>query len=122
MKPNQFIAVVCLLLALVLLAIDQVSVPTPRPTVLRAIIVEESADRTPDLAVVLASMEVRGLFEEFRLIDPDTPSDLQQYVDRTTSLPTLFIVDPDNKIWYEGEVPLTVQAWRSLVAEIKGDK
>ena len=95
MKPNQFIAVVCLLLALALLAIDQgwidsdympVPTPDPPPTTLHAIIVEESGDRqdNPDLAIVLASMEVRGLFGEFRVIDPDTPvhDDLQPYVDR----------------------------------------
>lgn len=117
MRPNQFIAVVCLLLALVLLAIDQ---PVdPPPTTLHAIVVEESGDRTSDLAIILSSMEVRGLFEEFRVIDPDTPSDLQPYVDRATSLPTLFVIDPAGKLWHEGEVPMSVEDWRSLVEGIK---
>lgn len=134
MKPNQFLAAVCLLLALVLIAVDQgwvdgdympVPTPDPPPTTLHAVVVEESGDRddSPDLAVVLASMEVRGLFEQFRVVDPDTPvhADLQPYVDQAekAGLPRLFLVDPAGKVWHEGAVPLRVEEWRELVAEVK---
>jgi hypothetical protein len=134
MKPNQFIAIVCLLLALVLIAVDRgwvdgdylpVPTPEPPPTTLHAIIVEESGDRqdSPDLAIVLASMEVRGLFEQFRLIDPNTSvhPDLQPYVDhaKEVGLPRLFLIDPAKKLWWEGAVPLRVEEWRQLVAEVK---
>ena len=131
MRPNHLIAIICLLLAVALAAIDQgyvdylpVPTPEPPPTTLHAIIIEESGDRQdkPDLAIILASTEVRDLFGQFRPIDPDTPvhPDFQPYVKRAPQLPWLFLIDPDGKLWWEGEPPMTIQGWRELVQEIKG--
>jgi hypothetical protein len=32
----------------------------------------------------------------------------------------LLLVDPSGKVWHEGDVPLSVEAWRALIEEVKG--
>ncbi len=134
MRPNQLVAFVCLLLAvslvvwdLGLLPTDGILPPPPPspPDVLFAIVVEESGETSPELARILLDREVRGLFPEygFRPIDPDTPvaPDLQPWVTRAEQegLPRLFLVDPQETVWYTGDPPLTVEGWRTLVEGIK---
>ncbi len=131
MKPNQLLAVVCLLLACFLVAVDQGWIdrdvlpvpPQPRPEVVWAVVIEESADRTPELAAVLYSPEVRGLFPEFRLVDKDDAVEpaLEALKQRgiARGLPALFIIDPAGKVWHEGDVPLSIEQWRSVIEEVK---
>jgi hypothetical protein len=92
-----------------------------------AIVVEESAERTPAQGIVLASPKVRALFPAaggFRLVDKDSKVDaaLQPYVDRAKGqkLPVCFLVAPTGQVYYEGALPATVDAMTALVAKIKG--
>ena len=103
--------------------------PPPPPTEdLWCIIVEETAERTPEQKIVLLSLEVRKLFtdEVFRLVDKDTAPGkdepyLQDYIDRAIQgkLPTLFLVGDDGKVRYEGPLPATVAAMVKLVEDTK---
>jgi hypothetical protein len=131
MKPRQLLAIVCLILAALLYALDAGLIddsvipvpPTPKPTELWAVVVEESADRTPEVAAMLLSPEVRGLFKQFRLIDKDDvlePKEEQLKQEGIArGLPTLLLVDPSGKVWWKGDVPRTVDDWRKVVAEVK---
>jgi hypothetical protein len=108
--------------------------PPPVPTELWAIIIEESAERTPQQAIVIASPKVRALFRGWRLHDPKkdattdnpTPVELQSYVDRVANpdahlkKPALFVVDAQGVVYHEGALPATVAAMEVLVAKIKG--
>lgn len=97
--------------------------PTP-PTILGAVVVEESAKRTPDHALVMGP-DARKLFqpEAFWVVDKDsTELDKQAYIKAATSLPTLFLIDPAGKVWYSGPLPASVDALRILVEQKKGGK
>ncbi len=104
--------------------IDDKPTPTPKPTVVNAIVIEETEDRHqyPDLVAILFSPEVRNLFPEFRIIDPDDEvSELEQELKQRgieIGLPTLFLTDSTGKIWWEGEPPRTVEGWRNLRDQI----
>jgi hypothetical protein len=108
--------------------------PDPKPdpippvpvTELWAVIIEESAERTPAQGIVLASPKVRALFPAaggFRLVDKDSTVDsaLQPYLDRAKGqkLPVCFLVAPSGFVHYEGALPATVDATVSLVDRIK---
>jgi hypothetical protein len=96
--------------------------PPPVPTELWAILVEESAERTPAQSIVLGSPEVRGLFPgRFRILDKDIKSNLQTYIDRSKGkqLPVLFLVDKGGTIYYEGALPPTVAEMVALVKKYK---
>lgn len=131
MKPHQVLAVVCLLLACLLIAVDQgwidrSVIPTPeppKPAVVWAVVVEESGERTAEQARVLMSPEVRELFPKFRLVDADDSVEprLTELIERAKAkgLPRLFLIDPEGTVHWEGDVPLTVDGWRQLVQEVK---
>ena len=108
--------------------------PTPDPTpdpvdVLYAIVVEESKDRTPDVAAVIGSKEIRGLFPTeggFRLVDPlsdgvpvPVSADVQLYADRAIKQldqwPMLYLVSAKGTVFYEGKVPIKKEDWILLV-------
>ena len=100
--------------------------PVPVPAELWCIVIEESAERTPEHGIVLASPKVRGLFPAaggFRLVDKDSKVDnaLQPYLDRAKGqkLPITFLVDPKGQVYYEGTLPATVDAMTALVDKIK---
>ena len=100
--------------------------PVPVPAELWCIVIEESAERTPQQGIVLASPKVRGLFPAaggFRLVDKDSKVDnaLQPYLDRAKGqkLPITFLVDPKGQVYYEGTLPATVDAMTALVDKIK---
>lgn len=92
----------------------------------QAIVVEESADRTPAQAAVILSQEVRGMVQSFRVIDDDqkVPPDLQPYLDaaKTKPLPVLYLVRPSGRIAYEGPLPPDVPATKALVQKFQGAK
>lgn len=92
----------------------------------QAIVVEESADRTPAHAAVILSPEVRGLVKSFRVIDDDqkVSPDLQPYLDaaKTKPLPVLYLVRPSGRIAYEGPLPPDVPATKALVQKFQGVK
>jgi hypothetical protein len=104
---------------------DPVPPPVPIPTEIWAVVVEESSQRTPEQAILLASPKVRDLFakDHFRIVDKDTAvnPDLKPYLDRSTSktLPLLYVVDGKGSVFYEGPLPATIQAAEELVAKIK---
>lgn len=111
--------------------------PVPVPvTELWCIVVEESASRTAEQGIVLASPKVRALFPAaggFRLIDPwkdaartqengPIPTELRPYVDRAKPVPILpvcYLVEPNGTVHYEGPLPKTVPDVEALVARIK---
>jgi hypothetical protein len=103
--------------------------PSPPEVLYSIVIAETSTDQlTPEHSVVLHNVEVRELFKDghFRVIDPDTPvtADLQQFKDkaktRAVDKPTLFLVEPNGKVHYEGDLPNTVNEFKTLVNKIKG--
>lgn len=113
--------------------------PTP-PENLWAIIVEESLDRTPELAAVYASPKVRDLFEwrRFRVVDKDGPvdPDMEPWRQRAIKAacptgtcpltprafqPVLFLVDERGTLYYEGPPPNTIDLMVGLVEKtLKG--
>lgn len=99
--------------------------PVPPPVELWGFVVEESADRTPQQAIVMGSPEVRKAFpQRFRIFDKDLEVDalLKPYQERSVgkSLPMLFLTGPDGTLFYEGPLPATVADMLKLVAEKKG--
>lgn len=101
--------------------------PQPKPPVeLWGFVVEESADRTPQQAIVLGSMDVRSQLVEKRLrvMDKDLEVEdvLKTYQARAAgkTLPMLFLTGPDGTLYYEGPLPATVDDMLKLVAETKG--
>jgi len=97
--------------------------PTPTPTELHAIVIEESAQRTPAQAIVLGSTRVRTAFKSFQVEDKDaTAASLQPYIDRAKSkgLPYLMIVNAQGQTWWEGPLPATVDDVLKVV--VKGGR
>ncbi|MFZ5833210.1 MAG: hypothetical protein ACOY3P_24240 [Planctomycetota bacterium] len=100
--------------------------PQPTPSELWAVVVEESSQRTPEQAAILASPQVRALFPEgrFRVLDQDAQAaDAKTYLDRSRGkpLPVLYLIDPQARVHYEGPLPATLEAFTSLLRE-KGGK
>ena len=105
--------------------------PDPKPVALWAVVIEESSQRTPEQAAILASPQVRGLFvkDRFRIYDPldvndpVPPVELAPYVTRAltqrTKWPWLFLVSPDGDVQWEGTLPETVTEMESLVNQHK---
>jgi len=102
--------------------------PDPNPPAeLWAIVVEESGERTAQQAIVMADPEIRGLFKasRFRIVDQDeAAADMRSYVKRATDkgmkLPALFLVSPEGKVHFEGDLPATVAETKALVRKILG--
>jgi len=100
-------------------------VPIPVPVAdLWGVVVEESAERTPQQAIVLTAPEVRDSLKQFRVLDKDTTvaTDMQPYLDRAKGdvLPVLFLVDGSGKVHFEGPLPATLDAMKALIARWKG--
>ena len=107
--------------------------PNPDPPAeLWGIVIEESSERTPEQAIVLASPEIRALFadEQFQVVDAVTddgeveaPADLKVYVDRAMDnkdkWPMLFLVSPKGDVYFEDTLPATVEATKKLVEKFK---
>jgi hypothetical protein len=108
--------------------------PEPTPQSLWGIVVEESLDRTPELAAVYASPKVRDLFEwrRFRVIDKDGPvdPDMEPWRQRAVKAacptgtcpvgprafpPVLFLVDERGRLYYEGPPPNTIDSMVGLI-------
>lgn len=105
---------------------DPKPAPPPVPTELWAIIVEETAQRTPQQAIVLASPKVRAMFKGVRVCDPvpgPVPNELKPYTDRVDAAnlkkPVLFLTDLKGTIFFEGPLPETIPAVEALVDRIK---
>ena len=81
----------------------------------------------------MAAPAVRALFPDgrFRIVDPigddgkraDIAENMNSYADiAMTNLdkwPMLFLVSSDGKIYFQGEMPKTIDAFKKLVAEKK---
>ena len=100
--------------------------PLPPPAELLAIVVEETAERTPQQGIVLASAKLRALFPKlFRVTDKDSDSaDVKPYIERAKgkTLPMLWLVDAKGTVYFEGALPATVAAFEALHAKHKGAK
>jgi hypothetical protein len=103
--------------------------PTPKPVAdLWAIVIEESSQRTPQQAAVLASTELRALFagKQFRVIDKDTNTDTQfaRYIQQSVGqkLPLFWLVTPTGDVLYQGDLPSTPTAAVDLVKKWKVPK
>jgi hypothetical protein len=131
MKPHHLLAVVCLILAMVLIAIDQgwidaeQVIPDPKPETVWAFVIEESKDRgdyPKEYPAMVMSPEVRELFPKFRLIDKDdqlpTTEEIIKQKGLEHGLPALVLASPDGQIHYTGDVPLSVEDWRVLKNEV----
>lgn len=106
--------------------------PDPNPPVtIRAVVIEESKERTPEQAIVLASEKVRASFPGgFRLVDPlvdekkvTVPDDVKGWVEKAIpkrkSWPYLFIVNEKNKPVYQGALPKTIAEMDKIVEKVK---
>lgn len=125
MQPKYILAGTCVVLAFLIIAsnsgmIQIAVIPNPVESV-SVIIITESEDRTPEQAIVLASQEIRRLFDqgEWLLIDQDTTviGELADFVSRAKmiGLPVIFLLDQDRKTIYEGALPETVESFVSVV-------
>lgn len=76
-------------------------------------VVEESADRTPELAALLADPFWQTV--QFRLFDDDTPeaADIVKALG-STKLPALLLIDAAGKVTFKGELPKTVDEVKKL--------
>jgi len=103
--------------------------PEPEPTPVAqvwGIIVEETAERTPQHAIVMNDHGFRALFDgRLRVVDDDTQSaQYQKYVERSRGrkLPQLFLVDEGGAVLFEGALPGSAAEAISLVKRfVKGD-
>jgi hypothetical protein len=107
--------------------------PLP-PSELWGIVIEESKNRTPEQAIVMAAPAVRALFPDgrFRVVDPigddgkraDIAENMDSYADiamtKLNQWPMLFLVSPKGDIYYQGELPKTVDAMVELIEQKKG--
>ncbi len=131
MKPKYILGGSCLVLALIILlaqsgVVNSIAVP-PIPQSLSALIIEETEDRTPELAMVLLSPAVRGLFEEgeFAAVDKDVENaspEMAEFIDQANvrGLPTLFLLDQDGETVYTGDVPATPGEFATLLSNKYG--
>jgi len=98
--------------------------PAP-PGPLFGIVIEESSQRTPCQATVMAAPAVRALFTGgLRIVDKDAPAGLDKWVQASAGqlLPVLFLTDKKGTVFYKGALPATVPAFEKLVAEKRGGK
>ncbi len=106
--------------------------PPPPPTELWGVVIEETSEQTPEQGAVLAAPAVRALFPEsgFQIFDPldagtpvAPPDDLKPYVERAmqsrAKWPLLFLVSPAGAVYYEGALPATIDAMKTLVGQHK---
>lgn len=120
MKPNQLLTSVCFLLAIILIVADKTSVIDDKPDFVWAVTVVESDNRSPQLSALLANPEVRDIFPEFRIVDPDDNVEpvLANCIKLAKNPPTLFLLDPKGKIHWQGSPPTSVASWKTLEAEV----
>ncbi len=109
--------------------------PDPNPTAVYGVIIEERSDRTqlsPQRAMIFENKSIRDLFSEgaFQVRDDDvlnedgqTPADIKPYIDRarTVGFPTLFLVNAQGDVLFEGilpkDVPETIKLIRKYVED-----
>jgi len=107
--------------------------PQPKPTPvgpLRLIWIEETSERTPEHAALIADKELRDLLYKagwlLRIADADVvdengkpPTDLANYLAeaKKLGLPRLFIVDKNGVEVYNGAVPATKEAFLQLLKQ-----
>jgi hypothetical protein len=105
--------------------------PVPPPGEWTAVIVEETADRTPDQALVINSKPLREMVKTFRVVDPldngkqaAVGLDVKDYVDRAMNYrdqwPLFFLTAPDGTVVFEGALPKTVDDAKSLISKHVG--
>jgi len=131
MKPKHIIGGTCFLLALLIILASSGLVntdvsPEPKPTTLSALIVEETEERTPEQAVLILSPETRKLFENgrFMVVDQDVPA-TGRLVDlivraKELGLPTVFFLNQENALVYEGPLPKSLSEFEALVKTVSG--
>ena len=101
--------------------------PTPTPAKkIYAVIVEETAERSPLVAAVVLSPKVRAMFEAdaFRLVDddPQVSDELKPFIERSRGkpLPQLYLMDEKGEVRFEGRLPGHVEEMCLLVAKHRG--
>ena len=107
-------------------------IPPPPPPIEEElwgfIIIEESADRTPQLAAILTSTEVFNYLESsglnHKIADPDVtdesgkiPDDMKPYIEdaKDEGMPMLFIMGTEGGEFFRGPVPKTSKALIALL-------
>jgi hypothetical protein len=92
--------------------------PQPKPVTNAAYIyvLEESAERTVDTALLLADPWWQSSGIEFRVFDKDVPEakDVAKAANGIT-LPAIVITDGDGRVLHKGKLPSTIDAIKSLV-------
>ena len=95
--------------------------PTPEPTPIvvtteaTLLVIEESADRTPETATVLGDVAFwSGLGVKWRFIDDDSPEAVA-YLSMVTERPGLVVLDKAGKKTWGGPLPRTTDEIKRLV-------
>lgn len=101
--------------------------PPPEPGKRWVILIEESSERTTELASVLADQNnlwrnyLKSSGHRFRAWDKDVvPADGRRWLLECEKIPTLFIADENGTILYEGDPPKTSQGMLDLIKEHGG--
>jgi hypothetical protein len=106
---------------------DWLPTPVPTPVVLDEgawiIVVEETAQRSPEVAKVFAAadfwdgLKARGL--NWRAYDDDAP-EAAKYVEKVKDRPGVLITDKAGKVVRAGPLPTPIEKLDSLVKEATG--
>jgi hypothetical protein len=98
--------------------------PDPPPGKRWVLLIEESSERTPELAALRTAIERNPPFKtpgQFRMIDKDlAPGAYAQWVARAKSLPYLFVVDSLGGVAFEGPCPVDVATFTEVVKKAGG--
>jgi len=109
---------------------DPIPPPPPDDKLTDIVIIEETSQRTPELARVLTSKKVSAFIDSSGLdfvaqdqhvVDEHgkTPESYQPYIDAAKKLgmPTLFLIGEKGTTFYEGTMPKTPDAFIELVKQ-----
>ena len=95
--------------------------PTPDPTPIvvttevTLLVIEESADRTPEVATVLGDITFwSGLGVKFRFIDDDSPEAIA-YLSLVKDRPGLIVLNKSGKMTWGGALPRSTDEIKRLV-------
>lgn len=94
--------------------------PVPIGKVATIYVLEETAERTPELAILLADEWWHSSGIAFQILDKDLP-EAAPVVKAVGSikLPAIVLTDASNKLIYRGELPKDISGVKALIARAK---
>lgn len=123
---SQWVVIGCLLIAICGCDVSPLFPPVPRPPIVDPVtpitdaawvlVLEESSDRTPEMAALLADPWWHSSGVKFRVYDKDSAdaADVVKAVGNTP-LPALLIVDPKGKRLHVGKLPASIDGIKALI-------